>query len=559
MARRLDQFNSRDVQLAQQAAGVLIPDGSGRLVRNGVIVSAEDAARSSMDRARNSALSMQTAAFSVPQQALAREMDRIGTFASPAPQPQFGGFSQGQADAINNITGSRQPRRTLSGQVMPDATGASVNDFAPADFQGALATLRDARADVGDSKNYSDTRLDEIARQPGGAQRIINEATTVLPILRQRRSLGQQQDYVTGLNKNAAAIGQQITDVEARITAEPTITPAEKMAYAQMLINETKDPTSGVATLDKASAVIQAEQILSETKRREWEAANRNTLTVRDQLRRQQQEAGAQVQEFAKRGIFPQDATASVIGAGASTAALGGSFGPVGDISPSDIVQARIAAGNNAISAADNGEQFTNRGGAQNVSSAQSWLPAGSIAYQNRAGQYIVNGQPFENETAAANYFRAQQAIPEAQAANLFLAGLNTANDERIAANTLADATTLAAQQAAVAQQTGFNRPNINGVPFVRQGSNETPLYVDVPVGGDGTLRRDLSTAASALALPVTAPVAAVRRALANAAVSPEQSAIDLAFTREQARRRREGLPLLPFPDQGRRSFSGFN
>lgn len=53
MAR--NPYLSPDEQLAQSAAGVPIPDGSGRIVKNGVIVSAADAAASQATTAQNAA------------------------------------------------------------------------------------------------------------------------------------------------------------------------------------------------------------------------------------------------------------------------------------------------------------------------------------------------------------------------------------------------------------------------------------------------------------------------------------------------------------------------
>jgi hypothetical protein len=42
------------------------------------------------------------------------------------------------------------------------------------------------------------------------------------------------------------------------------------------------------------------------------------------------------------------------------------------------------------------------------VSSAPSWLPKGSVGYQNKAGKYVVDGAVFDNEAAAAASFQAK-------------------------------------------------------------------------------------------------------------------------------------------------------
>lgn len=60
MANRYMNPYDRDRMLAQQAAGTPVPDGSGRLVRNGVITSGQDAAASAATRARAAELSAAT-------------------------------------------------------------------------------------------------------------------------------------------------------------------------------------------------------------------------------------------------------------------------------------------------------------------------------------------------------------------------------------------------------------------------------------------------------------------------------------------------------------------
>lgn len=69
---------------AKLARTIGVPIGDGRVFRNGTVVSAEDAQRTEMDRARNSLLSQQTSGYRQSQEMLQREQSRMGK-----PSPQF--------------------------------------------------------------------------------------------------------------------------------------------------------------------------------------------------------------------------------------------------------------------------------------------------------------------------------------------------------------------------------------------------------------------------------------------------------------------------------------
>lgn len=137
--RRLGSSLDRDEMIARRAAGTPINDGSGRIVRNGVIVSAQDQANTAATRARDAAFARQTGQYA----------DRSGTI-----NPDAEG--QGAYDA------------TMSGEVMAPASpvrraprGAGVGMDAGGSTMIAGQTLQRAYRDLGATR--TDTREQKVA------------------------------------------------------------------------------------------------------------------------------------------------------------------------------------------------------------------------------------------------------------------------------------------------------------------------------------------------------------------------------------------------------------
>ncbi len=385
--------------LAQQAAGIAIPDGSGRIVRNGVIVSAGDVMRSSADRLRNQALEMQTGAYRAPMQMLERELARVPGMTAPEQAPAF--------TAPASTTAQPRPMRTLSGASMPDT------QVDPGELQRSLAILRDERTKIGPGvKDYSDRRLADIVRLPGGAQQIINEANAVVPVLRQSRVEDETTSYVTGLDARVQDIGREMDEITKQVGAAPQ--PGDAQRIAALAQVQTQYPDLG-----EAEQNAMAESIAAEMAQGPWKAANRDRLARLEQLRREQATASGQVQDFARRGIFPRTAPAPG-SAGSSTAALAGAS-PLADDeaaftqSRRELSQARIVAGDATLPGSGMPIEGRNPGGAANVTSGLSWLPPGSIAYQGRNG-FVVDGVTYASEADARAALDAQRSQIAAEA-----------------------------------------------------------------------------------------------------------------------------------------------
>ena len=98
---------------AKLARNIGVPIGDGRVFKRGVIVSAEDAQRSDMDRQRNSLLTQQTSGYRQSQEMLQREQQRMGQ-----PSPQFlPPMGQAQPEMQPQMPG--QPQQAPAGAPSP--------------------------------------------------------------------------------------------------------------------------------------------------------------------------------------------------------------------------------------------------------------------------------------------------------------------------------------------------------------------------------------------------------------------------------------------------------
>lgn len=297
MARRLDEYDK-----LVRAVGITLPDG--RKFKNGVLISAGDAARSAGTRARDAAFDLQGGEYATRGGPNPNDAGR----AAYADYLGLGG--EGPALAQPSSPAPYRPARTLAGGAGGGVTATVVPLGGAPDanaFQGALATLRNAGPVEG--KDYSEATLQRIARQPGGMERIVIEADTVLPVVQQRRQLDQSQSYVGTLAKQSEGLSVQIAEVEKTIEPAPTLDLSNPeaqqrvMAQAQVLA-EAQGSNDPKAFFDQARQSIEFNDKIA------WEGRNKDALALRRQLQQNQKDVQAQVTDFAKRGIFAAPAAA---------------------------------------------------------------------------------------------------------------------------------------------------------------------------------------------------------------------------------------------------------